>query len=413
MSTLAPSQRAGAPAEGTPSIGSTPLWIVSGHVALLVAVMAGFGALEFVKPKMYLLLLIAATVGMILLGPIRQLGRLVISLPVLAYLSWWVASYMWTFNEWVWVRDTQDIIPTIVCLTAIVSLMPLAEVRRGLVLACQVTIAWNVLWTLMSPGLAMNHMDGTPGWRGSFIHKNGMAPFMLFAVITFAYLERRPFVRNASIAVALAFVVLSQSTTSLVVGTMLLVFAWFIRQLSASPKETWSFLLTLGSTIGFAVAYLGVVNLPTLVGAAGKDPTLTSRTEIWANSLEAIGRRPWSGYGIGGVWINNDAEPTRTILRGLGFIVYHAHNGFIEILLQLGIIGLALFFVLVIAYFRTALVVMLHDTPLASYLMAYAALILLLSISEVATFGQWLAFLCAFHALALRVRLAHLEGELR
>lgn len=389
------------------SVGSIPLWILAGQMGLVVTFVLGFGAMDLGKPKIGLALLVLATAAMVVLGPIRNIERIVISMPALLYLTWWTASYLWTFNVWVWVRDTQSMLPFVACLTAIGTMLPYRDVRKGLVMACYAAIGWTIIYTLLHFGVATTHPDGAPGWRGGFIHKNGMAPFMLLAVLVIAHFEPRRLWRQAGVATALAFILLSQSTTSLVVGVLLLAFSWFLRRLARSPREHWSFILTTGSASGLLVAYLAVMNLPTLVGAAGKDPTLTSRTEIWEGALEVIGRRPWTGYGIGGVWINNAAEPTRTILDGLGFIVYHSHNGFIEIMLQLGLVGLALFVVLLVAYYRTNLALLPHDRTSAMFFMLYGGLIVLLSITEVATFGVWLALLCAFHAIALKELRGH------
>lgn len=406
-----PTPSGSSPSPETTTLWSMPLWILAGQSVLVLAIVLGFGAYPEIKPNLLVALIVAGTGCMVLLGPVRQVQRIVISFPVLIYLTWWMFSYFWTYNDWVFISDTQWTLPLVVSLTAVVTLLPYRAVTRGLVLGCQTAIAYTLVYTVLHFGLATTHLDGSAGWRGSFIHKNGMAPFMLFAILTFACFERRPLLRTGGIGVAVVLVLLSQSTTSAVVGAMLIVSALFLRKLAAAPKETWSFLLTAGSVTGIVTAYLGVVNLPTLVGAAGKDPTLTARTDIWAGAMEAISRRPWTGYGIGGVWINNDAEPTRTILRGLGFIVYHSHNGFLEIWLQLGLIGLALFAALIISYYRTSLRLMLHDVPSATFFMLFGALIVLVSISEVATFGIWLVLLCAFHAVAIREVRRH-EGEL-
>ncbi len=54
----------------------------------------------------------------------------------------------------------------------------------------------------------------------------------------------------------------------------------------------------------------------------------------WSGVWQAIkAERPREGYGIGGVWSDPSVDPARTILRGLGFTVFHSHNGYLEMLL--------------------------------------------------------------------------------
>jgi exopolysaccharide production protein ExoQ len=68
--------------------------------------------------------------------------------------------------------------------------------------------------------------------------------------------------------------------------------------------------------------------------------TLTGRTELWSELMTYVGARPLAGYGFEGFW-----GPTHTasVALSLGWVVPHAHNGYIEMLLDLGVVGLVLF----------------------------------------------------------------------
>ena len=383
-------------------VSSTPVWIILGYVAITIAVVVGFGAYSGVTPKRFIPLLVMATGASVLMGPVRNINKVIISIPAFFYLAWWAASYLWTYSLWVWFRDTQVTFPLVACLVILACTLGLKDFTRGLLVSCYVAIAWTLIYTALHPGTTMSHSDGVPGWHGHFIHKNGMAPFMLFAILVISHFEDNRLRRWGAILVCLALIVLSQSTTSLIVGSALLAFSLLVRKLGRSPKGTRSFLLLTWSIIGMTVAALCVTYLPTVVGAAGKDPTLSSRTIIWGNVIDVIGERPWIGYGIGGAWADASAEPTRSILQGLGFTVFHSHNGYLEIALQLGVIGLVLFIAFVVAYCHTSLETLDLNRPLANFSLLYVALILLASISEVMTFGIWFALLVTFHCLCLR-----------
>lgn len=84
------------------------------------------------------------------------------------------------------------------------------------------------------------------------------------------------------------------------------------------------------------------------------DPTLTQRTDIWAFAIKMIEQRPWTGYGYEVFWGAGINSPS--VREGPGFIAQmpHAHNGYIDIVLQTGYIGLAIFAVLLAAALHVA-----------------------------------------------------------
>ena len=74
----------------------------------------------------------------------------------------------------------------------------------------------------------------------------------------------------------------------------------------------------------------------------GKDPTMTGRSYIWAYVIKDIWMKPWLGWGYFGFWqlSNPYAREINTFMQ---WVVPHAHNGLLECLLNVGILGTALF----------------------------------------------------------------------
>jgi O-antigen ligase len=248
-------------------------------------------------------------------------------------------------------------------------------------------------------GSATINPDGAAGWRGGFPHKNAMAPFMVFAILVLTSLDRPSLRRRAACLLALVLIVMSQSTSALAAGVVVLVACVFLRRFAASETPGRASLLVGGMSGVLVAALLSSTLLPLLLGVRGKDSTLTGRTDIWREVWRAIQRRPWTGYGIGGVWSDPSVDPARSIVRSLGFVVFHAHDGFLEILLLLGVVGLALFVWLLVSTIRLGLVNLRHDTPMAVLAVGYSLLVIVYSISEVIVFGIWLAVLAAFNCL--------------
>jgi O-antigen ligase len=92
----------------------------------------------------------------------------------------------------------------------------------------------------------------------------------------------------------------------------------------------------------------------------GKDLSFTGRTEIWALVLEHIQRRPLLGSGYGAYWVVG-ARPTPdqesySIMGALnGFYPGNSHNGYLDVLNDLGAIGLLCLLGYLIVFLRQSL----------------------------------------------------------
>jgi O-antigen ligase len=79
-----------------------------------------------------------------------------------------------------------------------------------------------------------------------------------------------------------------------------------------------------------------------LLETLGKDPTLTGRTELWEYVIGFISQRPILGWGLTAFW--STANPLADeVSAALGWTVPEAHNGLLELLLEVGVVGTALF----------------------------------------------------------------------
>jgi hypothetical protein len=80
---------------------------------------------------------------------------------------------------------------------------------------------------------------------------------------------------------------------------------------------------------------------------------LSGRTAIWHYALETIQLRPWLGYGYG-FWVTA-STPKLNMWMAKGWPMPHAHEEYLDITLQTGIIGLCLeVFCLALALMRAA-----------------------------------------------------------
>jgi O-antigen ligase len=93
------------------------------------------------------------------------------------------------------------------------------------------------------------------------------------------------------------------------------------------------------------------------------------------------------GWAPGSLWVNQGIEPTRTVSQTIGFYVFHAHNGYLELMLELGLVGLALFALLMLGVFRLGSRRLKTDFALGQWAIVINVTLLIYSMSEIGTAG--------------------------
>lgn len=120
--------------------------------------------------------------------------------------------------------------------------------------------------------------------------------------------------------------------------------------LRARGTQRWLVLsacLTLVSVGGIAASFVSVaaVDESANVAAMGRTKdvnSLTGRLPLWEELLRAASRRPWLGYGHGGFWHSGN---TLTYSEMFSWHIPHGHNAYLDLVLSVGLIGLALYLV--------------------------------------------------------------------
>lgn len=376
----------------------TALWVLTGQLTLQVALFFGFGVLPLPAPNIVAASTLAAAGATVLLAPHGQIGRIRLHLAPLALLWWWMLSLLWTADPAQWWVDSMSNVPIVVTTLLVVGMLPRDRVVLALLAFVHVTIAFQVLWVATHPGEATTNRDlltgaVTAGWRGSFIHKNALGPFLVVALLTVLLLERRRTLRWFTATITLGLLAMTQSVTAwwvtIVIGALVGWLGWY----STTPRRVRAAVIVPSIVLG-GLALVGVARIyPVIVDAYGKDLTFSGRTVIWAAALRAIEQRPISGYGIGGVWFRPHDEPARSIIADAGFTVFHTHNGYIELMLLLGAVGLALWLSIVSTTLVAAWRALDRDRQMAVWGLTVTVTVLLVSFAEVLVFGSWLSLL--------------------
>jgi O-antigen ligase len=209
----------------------------------------------------------------------------------------------------------------------------------------------SILLALFAPEYGIYHRDGSGAWQGIFSHKNALGVGMAFLLTPVFFSAQRLVLKLGYGALLLFLIGMSQSREAWFVTIGILAFtAWLSIFRRLRGKES---LLLTAITIAAAIAMvvLGVLYLDPLMRFIGKDPTLTGRTEIYRAVLASIVKHPILGYGYGAFWHGLNHESLIIALRIHWMTVGYAENGFLELWLWLGTIGLCL----VLLYFGKAI----------------------------------------------------------
>jgi O-antigen ligase len=134
----------------------------------------------------------------------------------------------------------------------------------------------------------------------------------------------------------------STSTVSMLVGVAFMLFIGFR---FVNQQRIGTYLITAGILFGLAEMFFGIIDL--VLDLLGKDPTLTDRTNVWKLVLE-VQTNLFFGAGFESFWLGERREE---IWRHFWWHPIQAHNGYLETYLSLGLVGLGLMLVLIVATF--------------------------------------------------------------
>lgn len=197
----------------------------------------------------------------------------------------------------------------------------------------------------------MQHGDLTGTWRGVFSHKNTLGLVMAVAVFTELFVlvasKGRPRWRFALLSTYFALVVLSRSATAFVLSSA------FLAGTGAYLLWQRDRLLGVGISVMavfliFAVFIIFWSDPKFAFGILGKDTSLTGRTNLWASVIPLIKKRPVLGWGYRAMWQANDTSAV-VIDQIAEWGAVHSHNAFLEITLQLGLVGAAVLLVIIVS----------------------------------------------------------------
>ena len=227
----------------------------------------------------------------------------------------------------------------------------------------------------------------TGAWQGIYGHKNVLGRYMSLGALVFLLLAKSSrkyrWLAWAGLCLCVSLLLLSTSKTALIVLLAITALMPLFRTLQWNYTLAVPFFITV-ILVAASVATFLLENAEAILGTFGRDTTLTGRTLLWATVLYKIWQRPWLGYGYGGFWLGWEGE-SADVWRIVRWEVPHAHNGFLDLWLNVGLLGLAVFVLSFIsAFFRS--IALLRQSKnkdiLCFWPLAYLTFLLLVNLTE-------------------------------
>jgi O-antigen ligase len=389
-----------------------PLGTIAAQASLILGLIWVMGVLGgLLLPPTVGILTLAPVLGAALLAPRSIVMQFPVSFSILGIYTITIASVAWTIDGLATSATIKGLIPGMLAIMLAGGLLGLRDVADALIWATYLAIFITIVALVVFPETRLHLGDefeggSYPGWHGFFNHKNNMTSFLVMMIPVILTFSRSVVAKWATLGVIGILLVGSASAT----GASAAFFAgvtWVWLRIYQSQEDTrnstlFAFVTLLGS-IGVVAAALS--SIATITSAYGKDTTFSGRTEIWEASIDAFLRRPWLGHGYGALFWREDLSPeTAQIWRQVGFEASHAHNGALDMALQIGLVGLGIFAVLFITTARMGWSVLKTQPDLGIWVVTAMASNLLMSLSEDVFFGGWLAMFALMKMLLMRRR---------
>jgi O-antigen ligase len=325
---------------------------------------------------------------------------------LIAFLSVCLISLFWSEYPAIilkrWIRLAGDIIAILIIITEKDTEERIYRIIRRMTI---LLLPLSLLFVKFYPPLGRIYtLFGAQMWVGVTDHKNSLGMLCAFTgiVLVWRNLSKWPHIDwldAGLLAMGGYLLVGSKSSTSAVVfflGISLLVAQ--ARMKGDVRKLNRVIIIGLVSLLIIqvvAVFFLNQSLSPIFFSAVGRDSSFTGRVPLWAELIKMGSQAPFLGYGFSSFWL--DSERVAEVWRRVGWTPTTAHNGYIEIFVDMGIIGLLVLFLLLAQTYKNIVLSFENNPRLGELKIVLFAMVFFHNFTE-STFGKpftllWLLFL--------------------
>jgi O-antigen ligase len=211
----------------------------------------------------------------------------------------------------------------------------------------------NYFVTFAIPEIGLSSEERGVYWSGLLPHKNsaGLVSAIAFVIWLFAWRRFFPsWIILGGASLWLIFLMQTGSRTSQFASMVAVVCTVLLSYNNRHLRRVALFTILFGI---FSIL-IGLLPAESVLQTLFGDTTFTGRTLLWSFLVAQIFERPFHGVGIGSFWGVNQSG-----LRYAGddwfAKTFQGHNGYLDVTVTLGIIGLALSFMFILSPIRSLL----------------------------------------------------------
>jgi exopolysaccharide production protein ExoQ len=327
---------------------------------------------------------------------------------VFIFFFFMLASSMWSDLSEVslkrWIRTMGDFTMVLLILT---EANPLEAMKMAIRRSAYVLLPLSVVLIKYFRGIGVAYTEdgSTSMWIGVTTHKNVLGYVMMVCAICFVgdilAKNRRRVIVDLTFLLIIAWLFAgtadSKTSQTSLSALAIALCALLIGRWSGTRGLMRAFVAAFVISLIVAIYQIfgeGILDAST--AGLGRDATLTGRTEIWSVVLNVGPGNILLGRGYGSFWIGHTAEQVWSDLT------YHthftqSHNGYIDIYLELGLIGLFLLVCVIYSYFATLAQSIRENVEYGAYRFSFMVAILIHNLTE-SSYGRpthllWFTFL--------------------
>ncbi|MDP9065680.1 MAG: O-antigen ligase family protein [Pseudomonadota bacterium] len=280
----------------------------------------------------------------------------------------------------------------------------------------------SVLWGLFYPeyGIEAGEKELKDAWRGLTTQKNQFGMLASFGAVLWLHAwlnnEKKWWLALPLFGLSCVCVLLSRSSTSLLATALCTLFMLLVMAAPANLRRYMPYIVSSFAVLVviYALAILNLIPgisllLEPIAALAGKDLTFSNRAVIWDIIKEHIQLAPFLGSGYGAYWTGPyPSSPSYAFLVRMFFYPSEAHNGYLEMVNDLGFIGLICLLGYLVYWVRQSLELMKLDRGQGLLFLALFFQQAITNLSET----TWLAINSAFAIVVMTLAMFSLARSL-
>ncbi|HEV2247460.1 MAG TPA: O-antigen ligase family protein [Terriglobia bacterium] len=345
------------------------------------------------SPVDRLILTVLLMLGIIVLGcRARRVWRVLkMNWPLLAFFGYCALSACWSATPDLalkrWFKAIGDVVMVVIILT---DRNRTEAIKRIITRVAFILMPLSVLLIQFYPSIGRTYSleDGLVTNTGVTTNKNLLGVICLVAGLGCLWLfikamrdsrrrNRQLLALGAALAIISWLFAVANSVTPLfcfVMGAMLIVMV----NLPGTRKPSNVHIAVAAMLFAAALVFVFPEIFTSIIHAFGRNSTLSGRTDLW-KALTAMDTHPWLGAGFESFWLGNRLEDLWSIFP---WQPNEAHNGYLEVYLNLGWVGVILLINLLVMGYRRLIDVYRRDPMAGSLRLAYFSAAAAYSLAE-------------------------------